>query len=54
MNFVKILLKFQKIGYSDIIPFVSVGNEEVHKNMQCKVSYDCQNGCHLKTISQSH
>ena len=30
--------KFQKIGYSGIIPFVYIGKEEIHKNMQYTVS----------------
>ena len=30
--------KFQKIGYSGILPFVYVGKEEINKSMQYKVS----------------
>ena len=32
------MLRFQKIGYSGIIPSVYVGNEEIKKYMQYKVS----------------
>ena len=37
MNLKK-MVKFQKIGYSDIISFVYGGKGEVHKNMQYEVS----------------
>ena len=30
--------EFQKIAYSDIIPFVYIGKEEIHKYMQYEVS----------------
>ena len=53
--------KFQKKGYSGIIPSVYVGKEEIHKNMQYEVSMivfrqerKYQNGCHLKTANQNH
>ena len=36
--------KFQKIGYSGIIPFVYVGKEEIHKYMQYEVSIDVYMG----------
>ena len=38
VNFSKQGHKFQKISYSGIISFVCVGKEEIHKNMQDKVS----------------
>ena len=37
-EFLKNAHKFQKICYSGIIPFGSIGKEEIHKYMQYEVS----------------
>ena len=37
MNFKKMFINFRKKGYSDIIPFVYEGKEEVYKYMQYEV-----------------
>ena len=38
MDFKKMLINFRKKGYSDIIPFVCEGKEEIQKSMQYEVS----------------
>ena len=50
MDFSENAHKFQKIGYSCIIPFVYQGKEEIHKYMQYEVSMTI---CMGRTTNQS-